>query len=347
MVDKRTGRRVKSTRSRQRKSIYDLNVLFEKYYDARLAENLSKVTLQNDRNFFGYFLAYLDDRGIAHDVRNVTKDLIREYIAWTMRDKVKFDGHRYKPESSKTKGLSASSANNRLKTLRTFFAFLVDEGLADFNPASEVKYVKENEEEPEILTVDELRALLNAPDQRKYADFRDYVIMNVLIDGFSRINETLLLTRDCIHFDQNSVTFRASTTKGRKSRVVPLSKRTMRLLRELMQETEEFENEYIFLSNYGERLTPNHFRKRLKQYAQRAGIKRRVHPHLFRHTAATMALDDGMDSEYLRLIMGHTDDRSIKKYVHLSQRAIAQKHSQYSPMNRVLGKLNKERKIKR
>ena len=348
-MDKRKGKPTKTMRvaGTHRKSIYDLDVLFEKFCSALIAENAAAKTVENHRNFFKYFLEYLDMHGIAHDVRNVTKDLVREYLAWTMREKVKFDGHKFKPESSKTKGLSASSANNRLKTLRVFFKFLEDEGIIEVNEIKEVKYVKDDENEPDILSEDEMRALLKAPDLRRWADFRDYVLMNVLIDCFSRINETLQLKWENVDLSQGLITFRAETTKVRKSRTVPISKRTSRLLAELKKENEDFDSEYVFLSNYGEPLTANHFRKRLKLHAKRAGITKRVHPHIFRHTSATMALEDGMDSTYLRLILGHTDDRSIRKYIHLSDRSIAEKHAKYTPLNRVYGKLNKDRKILR
>lgn len=124
---------------------------------------------------------------------------------------------------------------------------------------------------------------------------------------------------------------------------MPMQRRTANLLQELLEDSKDFESEYVFLANYGEPLTANHFRHRLRQYAQEAGIGR-VHPHLFRHTGATMFLENGGDIRHLQMILGHADLRMILRYTHLSNNAIVRQHEQFSPLNSILGKLNRERK---
>jgi integrase/recombinase XerD len=94
-------------------------------------------------------------------------------------------------------------------------------------------------------------------------------------------------------------------------------------------------------------LQPNHFRKRLSQYAKQAGIKKHVHPHLIRHSTATMYLEGGGNLRYLQALLGHVDQRMTARYTHLSKQAIADNHEQYSALNQVIGSLNKPRKIKR
>jgi integrase/recombinase XerD len=348
-LDKRAGKVVKSDRSgiQMRKSIYDLDALFQKFYDAKVAEGRAKGTLSGYMRTFKLFADYLDQIEVRRDIREMDVDIIRSFTAWLLNDRVKWDGHKFKSAESQTKGLSPRSVNDYVKQLRSFFAFLVDEGLAQSDPTAKVKSVSQVEEEIEILEVDELKALLAAPDQRKYADFRDFVIMNLLLDTMCRIGEALTLRNRDIDFADNTVHIRGEITKTRKGRIVPFQKRTARLLRELMKETEVFESEYVFLANYGEPLQPNHFRKQLKQYAERADVNRRVHPHLFRHTGATMALESGMDIRHLQIILGHSDLRQVMVYTHLSGKSIAKQHDQYSPLNAVVGKLNKERKILR
>lgn len=109
----------------------------------------------------------------------------------------------------------------------------------------------------------------------------------------------------------------------------------------------DFDSDYIFLTNYGEQLTRDHFRKRLNGYAKGAGITKKVHPHLFRHTAATMFLESGGDIRHLQLLLGHTDLRMVLRYTHLSKESLINQHEKYSAMNQITGKLNKPRKIKR
>lgn len=324
-----------------------MDAMFERFYHAKVAEGRKERTLESYRENYGFFVGYLDKRGIGRDVRNVTPDLIREYIVWMLHEKERFEGHKFKPKSEEGAGLSPTTVNVRLKTLRTLFKFLSEEGIVETNPMDQVKRVTEDQEEIVVLTVDQLKALLNAPNQRRYAGFRDYVLMNVLLDAFLRINEALSLRVQDVDFDLGTINIRAEESKNRKSRIIPLQKRTISLIKDLIKENEEFDTEYIFLSNYGEPLTDNNFRHRLKQYAKKAGITTEVHPHLFRHTAATMALEAGMDIRHLQMLLGHSDLRMVMRYTHLSKKSLMVQHERYSPINAIYGKLNKERKILR
>ncbi|MFS0688291.1 tyrosine-type recombinase/integrase [Sporosarcina sp. 179-K 8C2 HS] len=198
------------------------------------------------------------------------------------------------------------------------------------------------------MTAEELKSLLEAPDKRTYTGFRDFVVMTLLIDTMARINEILSLKILNVDFSNEMVTIPASIAKNRKSRIIPIQKHTAKLLRELIKEIDDFDSEYIFLANYGEPLTPNNFRNQLRRhYIKTAGIKKRVHPHLFRHTAATMFLEAGGDIRHLQLLLGHSDLRMVMRYTHLSNQALKEQHARYSALNQVTGKLNQKRKTKR
>lgn len=170
------------------------------------------------------------------------------------------------------------------------FRFLLEDDMIDSDPFATLKPVEDVGREIEVLTVDVLKRLLDAPDKRKYSDFRDYVVLNLLIDGMFRIDEALTLRKQDVNIQAGQVILRKEIVKTRKGRTVPITKRTAKLIQELITETEEFDSDYVFLSNYGDRLTPNHFRHQLKKYAKRAGITKRIHPHLLRHTGATLFL---------------------------------------------------------
>jgi len=85
----------------------------------------------------------------------------------------------------------------------------------------------------------------------------------------------------------------------------------------------------------------------LRGYAKQAGITKRVYPHLFRHTSATMFLENGGDSQYLKMILGHNDEKMIDRYSHLRTKSVSEAHARYSPLNQLGGKLQKQRKVKR
>jgi integrase/recombinase XerD len=260
-------------------------------------------------------------------------------------EKVKFESHQFKKDDYKTVGLAESTINTRLKTLRVFFGYLTEEQTIDMNPVAKIKNLNEPIEEIETLSIEELRHLLNAPNKRKYSDFRDFVLMHVLLDGILRISEALTLTIHDVDLEKNIIHIRGKNAKSRKYRIVPIQKQTSKLIAELIAENKvDFDTQYIFLANYGKPLDRNNFNRRLKAYAKQACIKKNVRAHLFRHTAATLALEAGMDLRHLQLLLGHSDLRLVMCYTHLSSRSLIEQQNQYSAMRQVLSPLARDRK---
>ncbi|PWK13947.1 tyrosine-type recombinase/integrase [Tumebacillus permanentifrigoris] len=345
-MDRRVGKKTIQTRVVATTAALDvsLDVLFEQFMLAKASENRAPRTLAQYRENYNFFLGYLTERGQSKAFQNVTTELLREYIVWMLHEKVQFKGSKYAPKVQ-TVGLSPVTVNTRLKTLRVLFGFLKKEKIIAEDPIKPIESVEEDENEVIVLTVEEMRRLFAMPDQKRFSDFRDYVLMNFLLDTFLRINEALSLKVTDVDLDSGMVTVRGEVAKSRKSRMVPLNNYTVRLLRELLAENQEFVSEYVFLANYGDPLQANQFRHRLREYSEEAGIKKRVHPHLFRHTGATMFLENGGDVRHLQMMLGHSDLRMVLRYTHLSKQSLKKQHEQFSPINAVRGKLNKERKI--
>lgn len=349
LLDKRKGKRVKNQRDKAVKYENSIDLLFEEFYRAKVAEGRTRRTLDSYRENYNFFIGYLDIKGYGRDVRHITPELLRNYMAWMLEEKVKFDGHSFVRDEYKTIGLSPSTVNTRMKTLRTFLRFLKDEDYIEYNPAEKVKKVTEDDENITILTQQQLKLLLSAPDSRRYAGFRDKVLMYFLLDGMFRIGEALAIKKENIDLSAGIVTVPASIAKSRKTRYVPLQKQTLELLKELIEENQDFDSEYIFLSNYGEKIEDSHIRHRFREYADKVDITNvNVHPHLFRHTGATMFLEAGGDLRHLQMLLGHSDLRMVMRYTHLSNKSLKTQHDQYSPLKTLYsGKLNKERKILR
>jgi len=347
LEDKRTGKRVKFARIKGGLASRSLDELFQVFYDAKISEGRANRTLEMYRENYSYLCAYMDGNDIPKLAENVTADLLRAYMTWMLRSKRRWEGHPCKRENNMTTGLSPVTVNTIMKTVRTMFRFLKDEKLIEDDPCEKVKKVDEPEKLIQIMEVDDLKKLLSGPNVRTYAGFRDFVIINVLIDSFCRINEVLTLKRSDVVFKADGIIINELIAKTRKGRYVPLQKRTMRLISELMDESVDFDSEYVFLTNYGERLSDDQFRNRLKQHAKRVGLDLRVHPHLFRHTSATKYLENGGDIRYLKELLGHADLRMVTRYTHLSDKSIKEQHAKYTPMNDVVGKLQRDRKIKR
>ncbi|MFP3875709.1 tyrosine-type recombinase/integrase [Bacillus paralicheniformis] len=348
--ERRKGKRVKNGRSltkTKRSGIYSITTMFEKLCDAKRAENRAPETIDRYMRACRYLLEYAKMVGLDDDIRDIDVDFARGFVSWLLHERVKFDGHKFKKDEHKTPGLSPKSVNDYIKTMRTFFRFCIKAGSTSENPFEDTKLVTDPEEMVNILSPDEMRKLLSVPDQRSYVGFRDYVALTCLIDSMTRVGEILSLTEANVDFSSDTVYLSAWDVKTRKGRFVPLEKRTMNLLKELIKENEDFDSDYVFLTNYGEKMTTNHFRQRLNTYAEKAGIKKRVHPHLIRHTGATMFLEDGGDIRHLQALLGHADMRMVKRYTHLSKQSLKAQHKKHSPLAQITGKLNKERKTRR
>ncbi|MEI2379784.1 tyrosine-type recombinase/integrase, partial [Priestia megaterium] len=125
---------------------------------------------------------------------------------------------------------------------------------------------------------------------------------------------------------------KSENAKSRKSRIIPLSNKTYRLLIQLLKENEAFEEEtdnLIFLSLSGRLLSKSNLLRDLKKWAKEAGIKKRFYLHLIRHSVATEFLRSSGDIESLRKILGHADYRTIQIYVHLADSTVQEKHASH------------------
>ncbi|WP_088049797.1 tyrosine-type recombinase/integrase [Virgibacillus dakarensis] len=323
-----------------------LDDLFKTFYSIKVAEGRSERTLGQYQDNYSYFVKYLDKRGIEPLFSNLDRTIFRDYITYMRNEIVTFEGHKYKTDKQRQIGLAPSTINTRLKTLRTMFTCLYEEEITASNPTNGVKNLPNPLEEIEVLTLDELKRLLKTPDRSMYAGFRDHTLMYVLIDGLMRISEATNLKERNFDLKHNTVTIPASIAKSRKPRTLPLRPATTKLVKRLIAANGDFNSEYVFLTNYGEPIDRDQFRKRLNEYGDKAKIKKNIHPHLLRHTAATLFLEDGGSIRHLQMLLGHADLRMVLRYTHLSNEAVQNEHTKHSPINKVADKLSRPRKTR-
>lgn len=326
----------------------DLDSIFKNFIRDRKAEGVGESAVLDYDYSFRYLKDYLNRINVEHDIRNVTEDIIRDYIVYMRDEAIRFENHPFKTDKDRIAGLSPSTINTRIKSLKTLFNRLESDGLWEDNVLSRIKLLPNPDEAIEVLTPNELRELLRIPDQRSYAGFRDYVLMNFLLDSFVRIGEAVQLRQSDFDFASKCVTIPAKVAKNKKFRIVPLVDKTLNLVKELVEENKtDFDNDHIFLTNYGAPITTERFRTRLNQFVKETNIKKNVHPHLFRHTAATLFLQNGGDVRHLQLLLGHSDLRMVERYTHLSNSSLKKQHGEYTVMNDIKEKLEMPRKIKR
>lgn len=343
-MDKRTGRKVVRTRKQDQNlanakmSDYQLADAIGFFIRVKKANNLKVRTLEDYEKTLRYFEEWMNENYGQFSVNDITIRVLREYVLWCANEKKYYDGHPYKSEAYEQKrGISPSSVNVRIRVLKSLFSTLFTEGVIEDNPAQKLSLLRIEQDTVQPLTEEEIRRLLKAPDQRYYAQFRDYCILVLMLDTGMRINEICSLEQKDVDLMSGRVVLPASKNKNRKARVLPLSGKTVKLLMQLIRETKShFDTGHIFVTYYGETVNEKTIQKSLTRYAEIARIDKRVSPHVLRHNFAKMAALNGMDVFSLMRILGHADISTTRRYVQVDDEDVKKQHDRFSPVNHIL-----------
>ncbi|SKA88789.1 tyrosine-type recombinase/integrase [Sporosarcina newyorkensis] len=327
-------------------STIDRNFNFERtavqFLDEKRLQKRSPKTIKTYKQVLDHFAEFCKER----ELQGIEATCVRDYVQYMTFEKVKWDDHP--TNISEQVGVSARTVNNSIRILRVFYNWAVKKRLASYNPAHEVSTQKEDEHTFEIFTDEEVKILLNSPNQRTYTGFRDYVLMILVIDTGMRVTEMTSLKRFDISLIYRQIHIRAEIAKGRRARTIPISKTTSELLRKLFEYVgldDENSEEYVFLSQYGDKYYGENFQKMLKLYEKRSGItfRGRVSPHTFRHYFAVKFLRNGGDAFALMKILGHTDISMTQRYVNYIQSDLQEVHDRVSPTESLLNPTKKSR----
>lgn len=284
-------------------------------------EGVSKHTIEGYVKFWNDMDRFFDEK---MNVADLTVDDARDFIHWQLHEKTPFLKANRLDDTKK--GISVSSVNTYLTYAKSSFKILEQEGITT-NIFAPINKIKNREKKIETLSVEEINKLFRTMDKSIYTEFRDYVACHVMLDSFGRIDEVLSVKKSDIDFEHKSITFQR--TKNRRIRTIPLTNQSLKLI----EETEDFNSEYLFLSVFGTRLRPDTFRKHLREIVKRSGIDKRIHPHLFRHTASKMFLEQNGSLRVLQSILDHADSSTTARYAHVLDDTIKAQHKQFTPIN--------------
>ena len=210
-----------------------------------------------------------------------------------------------------------SSVARTLAAVRSFHKFLVREGDASDDPAEGISRPKVPRNLPRPLTVDEVGALVSAPgDDGKPATLRDRAILETLYGAGLRISELVGLDVDDIDLEEGSV---RALGKGSKERVVPLGRYATKAVEGYLVSgrptlAASRSGGALFLNQRGGRLTRQGATNIIKAQAKRAGIRKRVTPHMLRHSFATHMLEGGADVRVVQELLGHASVATTQIY---------------------------------
>ncbi|WP_391571929.1 tyrosine-type recombinase/integrase [Cohnella sp.] len=320
---------------------FNLETQTAQFLETKRIEKRARKTIEAYAQVLEQFRKWYEEQGRPP----MTTEILRDYIRYLTYEKTKWDDHPTSPNAGA--GLSARTVNNVIRNMRIFFNHLVRERIITQSPMDAVGYQQEDKETFELFTDDDVQKLLSAPNRRVYTGQRDYCMMLVLVDGGLRIKELTSLRISDIDFKLRQITIRAEVAKTKTTRIVPLSQKTCKELETLINYMNVEENDYLWLTQFGQRYFGDTFAKMLKLYAKRVGVKNaRVSPHTFRHYFAVKFLRGGGDPIALARILGHSSLNMTQVYVKFTGMDLREQHDKASPVANLIDKGNEKKRGK-
>ncbi|GMU60630.1 MAG: tyrosine recombinase XerD [Myxococcaceae bacterium] len=276
------------------------------------------------------YLTHLAGRGVT--VEGATREDVLEHLA--------FLGN---------KGLSPRSRARHLAALRGFHRFLEDEKLSPGNPTDDLDTPKHARKLPVFLTVDEVEALLKAPDETKAVGSRDRAMIEVLYATGLRVSELLCLSVNDVNLVDGYV---LAFGKGRKERVVPLGRHAIEKLKAYLEGPRAAilkgrEAKALFVTPRGRGFSRMGFWKLLRRYARGAGISKPLSPHKLRHSFATHLVERGADLRAVQAMLGHADLSTTQIYTHVNTQRLRNVYELHHPRSRRASRATGQRAAER
>lgn len=216
-------------------------------------------------------------------------------------------------------GLSKRSSARLLSSLRSFFSWCVEEGQVKENPCDRVESPKLGKYLPEVLTVDEVSAIIESVDLSAQYGRRDRAILEVLYGCGLRVSEAASLRLSHIHLEEGFVDV---IGKGDKQRLVPLGEMAADAILAYLPTRPEPASmafdDYLFLNRFGKPLSRVSIFNLVKNQAMAAGINKEISPHTFRHSFATHLIENGADLRIVQEMLGHESILTTEIYTHVN-----------------------------
>lgn len=231
------------------------------------------------------------------------------------------------------KGLGPRSRARHLVSIRSFFRFLLQEKIIDHDPSKLVDLPKIGLKLPDVLSVEEISSLLNAPDTNKPTGIRNSAMLELLYAAGLRVSELITVKLQDVNLEAGFVRVFG---KGSKERVVPIGMYAKEKIALYLSTGRAalLKNEpslFLFVARAGKPMTRQGFWKLLKKYANQIGIKKKVTPHSIRHSFASHLLEGGADLRAVQVMLGHVDIATTQIYTHVAREHLKDMHDKYHP----------------
>lgn len=265
----------------------------------------------------------------SRDVQKLVQFFQQEKKSWLKAGEE--DLVRFIHRQSRT-GLSPRSLARVISSLKAFYRFLVLDDLLLKNPAANLSSPKTWLSLPKFLTVKEVESLLRQPVPEEARGIRDKAMLELLYATGLRASELVSLKTKDVNLEDG---FLLCLGKGGKERLVPVGESAVMAVRRYVDEVRpkllKQPCEFLFLTRRGGAFTRQGFWKLLKDYAQKAGLKSKISPHILRHSFATHLLERGADLRSVQLMLGHSQITTTQVYTHVSRRRLRQVYDKFHP----------------
>lgn len=275
---------------------------------------MAKNTQEAYRRDAADFEKHLEERGIDDPAKASGPDII-EYLA-----------------NLRKAGRSAATINRKLASVRSFYNFLMQEGIVSHNPAQDAKAPRVERKEIEYLTVEEVDKLLETPDDSALGK-RDRALMELLYATGIRVNEAIAADVADVNL---RIGFFTCTGETGKARIIPIGRPARAALETYIYETRrelcsDEEEDALFVNFHGQRLTRQGLWKILREYGEKAGIEKNMTPHLLRISFAVHMVQNGADLKSLQELLGHEDMTATQVYLSVTKNRIKDVYDKTHP----------------
>lgn len=281
-------------------------------------KGLSVNTTEAYGDDVGKLVAYLQSEGVA--VEQVTLENLNNFLC-TLRDV----------------GIGPRSQARIISGIKSFYKFLKMEGYVDKNPTRMLESPKIGRHLPEVLSLEEIDAMIACIDMGKAEGQRNRAIIETLYGCGLRVSELVGLRISQVYFDEEYVIVEG---KGDKQRLVPISLEALEQISLYMEQTRSHQvakrgcDDILFLNRRGGALSRVMVFYIIKELCELAGIRKTVSPHTLRHSFATHLLEGGANLRAIQQMLGHESITTTEIYVHIDRSRLREEILQHHPRNR-------------
>jgi len=229
---------------------------------------------------------------------------------------------------------SKATAARKLATLRSFYKFCLRRNYITANPVVTIRTPKQEKRLPKFLDIEQIKKLLNTPDDSTLLGARDRAMLETLYSTGVRVSELVALNLTDVDMPGECLRIRG---KGRKERVAPIGPTALAAIRRYMElragdpRSTTFNPEPLFVNKHGQRLSTRSVRRKLDKYLTMCGLDPSISPHTLRHTFATHMLNNGADLRSVQELLGHQSISTTQVYTHVTTSKMKKDYDESHP----------------